>query len=210
MAIGVRLFCAACTACAASAASADILVTVDPARVVGPIKIMNAVNNGPSKARADQSRGNFAEYRALRIPYARTHDSIRQATSNGHTVHGALCAPPEPEGFHSSPRRVAESHSFRMANRRLRERPSSLHACSDVIAPALNVSSTCLNSGSAILWCSCLLMMVCMVHDFPAGVEGAGARPYGPPLRGLARTLHSGYAGSTSDTSMTPKDRVLF
>ena len=73
-------------ALAAGLAGAEVLVTVDPAKEVGPIKIMNAVNNGPSKARADQSRGNFADYRALRIPYARTHDSINQATSNGHTV----------------------------------------------------------------------------------------------------------------------------
>ena len=28
----------------------------------------------------------FADFRALRVPYARTHDSINQATSNGHTV----------------------------------------------------------------------------------------------------------------------------
>ena len=70
----------------AAVASADVLVTVNPADVVGPVKIMNAVNNGPSKARADQSRGNFTDYKALRIPYARTHDSINQATSNGHTV----------------------------------------------------------------------------------------------------------------------------
>ena len=67
-------------------ASAEILVTVDAADEVGPIKVMNAVNNGPSKARADQSRGNFAEYKALRVPYARTHDSRNQATSGGHTV----------------------------------------------------------------------------------------------------------------------------
>ena len=113
------------------------------------------------------------------------------------SVQGALCAPPEPEGFQSSPRRMAESHSLRMANRRLRERQSSLHACSDVIAPALKVSSTCLNSGSASLWCSCLLMIVCMVHDFPAGGEGSGARPCGPPLRGRATPFPSGYAGST-------------
>ena len=76
----------AAAALAAGLASADVLVTVDVAKEVGPVKIMNAVNNGPSKARADQSRGNFADYRALRIPYARTHDSINQATSNGHTV----------------------------------------------------------------------------------------------------------------------------
>ena len=80
-------FCVVATAMlAVPVASAEILVTVDAADEVGPIKIMNAVNNGPSKARADQSRGNFAEYRALRVPYARTHDSRNQATSGGHTV----------------------------------------------------------------------------------------------------------------------------
>ena len=61
-------------------------VTVDPSRALGPVKPMNAVNNGPAIARADQSRGNFADFRALRVPFARTHDSINQATSNGHTV----------------------------------------------------------------------------------------------------------------------------
>ena len=37
---------------------------------------------------------------------------------------------------------------------------------------AENVSSTCLNSGSAILWCGCLLMVACMVQDIQA--EGKG------------------------------------
>ena len=67
-------------------AAAGVHVTVDPFAAVGSIKPMNAVNNGPSKARADQSRGNFADFRAARIPYARTHDSINQASSGGHTV----------------------------------------------------------------------------------------------------------------------------
>ena len=61
-------------------------VTVDPSSELGPVRPMNAVNNGPVVARSDQSRGNFADFRALRVPYARTHDSINQATSNGHTV----------------------------------------------------------------------------------------------------------------------------
>ena len=61
-------------------------VTVNPFSAVGPVKPMNAVNNGPVVARSDQSRGNFADFRALRVPFARTHDSINQATSNGHTV----------------------------------------------------------------------------------------------------------------------------
>ena len=58
-------------------------VTIDPAKTVGPIKPMNAVNNGPSKARADQSRGNFDSYRAARIPYARIHDA------NWSSIYGA-------------------------------------------------------------------------------------------------------------------------
>ena len=62
------------------------IVRIDASCTLGPIKPMNAVNNGPVVARSDQSRGNFADFRALRVPFARTHDSINQATSNGHTV----------------------------------------------------------------------------------------------------------------------------
>lgn len=43
-------------------------VSVDPASVTGPIKRMNAANNGP----VDE---NMEAYKALRIPYARTHDT---------------------------------------------------------------------------------------------------------------------------------------
>ena len=73
-------------ACAGSS-FAGIEVTVDPSVVIGPIKPMHAVNNGPTKARkSDQTRGNFQAYRDARFPFARTHDSINQATSGGHTV----------------------------------------------------------------------------------------------------------------------------
>ena len=52
-------------------------IVVDVETVTGPIKPMNAVNNGPSlkKPGGDQKRGNFDEYSAARIPYARTHDA---------------------------------------------------------------------------------------------------------------------------------------
>ena len=50
-------------------------VTVDFNSVIGKFKPMNAVNNGPVKPRADQSRGNFEEFQALRIPLARVHDA---------------------------------------------------------------------------------------------------------------------------------------
>ena len=83
------MFSAAATlliAANAAEPAATTLVTVDITNEVGAIKLMNAVNNGPVAARSDQSRGNFADFKALRVPYARTHDSIYQATSNGHTV----------------------------------------------------------------------------------------------------------------------------
>ena len=43
-------------------------VSFDPETVVGPVKLMNAANNGP----VDE---NMEAYKALRIPYARTHDT---------------------------------------------------------------------------------------------------------------------------------------
>ena len=68
------------------AASAQIVV--DPGVPVGPIKPMNAVNNGPAVANPnEQTRGNFYEYKALHIPYARTHDSAFYAGYGGpHSV----------------------------------------------------------------------------------------------------------------------------
>lgn len=50
-------------------------VVVNPHVEIGPIKRMNAVNNGPTKPRSEQCSGNFDEYKALKIPYARLHDS---------------------------------------------------------------------------------------------------------------------------------------
>ena len=52
-------------------------ISVDVGTVLGPVKPMHAVNNGPSvsKPGGDQKRGNFVTYRAARIPFARTHDA---------------------------------------------------------------------------------------------------------------------------------------
>ncbi len=62
-------------------------VQINPSVEKGPIKLMNAVNNGPSKARSDQTRSNFDEYAAAKIPYARTHDSAHcHAYGGPHTV----------------------------------------------------------------------------------------------------------------------------
>ena len=63
-----------------------VTVTVDMKGEVGPIRLMNAVNNGPAVApvRGDQKRGNFEEYKAARIPFARTHDAINCVSGGAH------------------------------------------------------------------------------------------------------------------------------
>ena len=48
---------------------AQTVVGINPATVVGPVKPMNAANNGPIY-------NNMEAYKALRIPYARTHDTV--------------------------------------------------------------------------------------------------------------------------------------
>ena len=54
---------------------------------IGKIKIMHAVNNGPVVAGPDQTRGNEPEYKAARIPFARTHDAAFFSGYGGsHTV----------------------------------------------------------------------------------------------------------------------------
>ena len=70
-------------------------ITVDPSSVIGPVKPMNAVNNGPvvPPVLGDQPRGNFAEYRAARIPYARTHDSVHCVAGGARTCDIAALFP---------------------------------------------------------------------------------------------------------------------
>lgn len=58
---------------------AQTVVGIDPAAVVGPIKPMNAGNNGPLDTNMDS-------YRELRIPYARTHDTALGTEYGGHCI----------------------------------------------------------------------------------------------------------------------------
>ena len=54
------------------------IIRFDTEKEYGPIRRMNAVNNGPVFKRhaSDQnSGGNLALYSALRLPYARNHDA---------------------------------------------------------------------------------------------------------------------------------------
>ena len=63
-------------------------ILVDFSREIGKIKPMHAVNNGPAVRHVevnDQKRGNFEEYMAARIPYARTHDSVSCVPGGAHT-----------------------------------------------------------------------------------------------------------------------------
>ena len=72
---------------AGASGASRVVVAVDPADAVGPVKPMNAVNNGPSVKNpgGDQVRGNFDEYKAARIPFARTHDSINCVSGGART-----------------------------------------------------------------------------------------------------------------------------
>ena len=76
---------AACTLFGAEPA-ATAFITVHTGAALGPIKPMHAVNNGPSvqKPGNDQKVGNFEDYRAARIPFARTHDSINCVSGGAH------------------------------------------------------------------------------------------------------------------------------
>ncbi len=56
-------------------------------QIIGTIKPMHAVNNGPTVARADQTRGNFDTFKAAKIPFARNHDASHCSAYGGpHTV----------------------------------------------------------------------------------------------------------------------------
>ena len=59
--------------------AAQAVVGFNPAAVVGPVKPMNAGNNGPTDAI-------MASYEALRVPYARTHDTALGTEYGGHCI----------------------------------------------------------------------------------------------------------------------------
>ena len=60
---------------------------VNPDKIIGKIKPMNAVNNGPVYTEnADQNLTNLPYFKEANIPYARTHDSsICYDYGGGHT-----------------------------------------------------------------------------------------------------------------------------
>lgn len=52
-----------------------VKLEIDLTKTIGPVKAMNAVNNGPIRPGRDQTRGNLDLYKAARIPFGRTHDA---------------------------------------------------------------------------------------------------------------------------------------
>ena len=69
---------------------------IDRSRIIGSIKPMNAVNNGPKYTdNADQNLTNLPAYRDAGIPFARTHDSsIDYSLGGEHTV-DVICIFPD-------------------------------------------------------------------------------------------------------------------
>ena len=69
-------------------------LSVDFSSVTGSVKPMHCVNNGPIIGRGDQTRDNFALYKAAGIPYARNHDASFCSSYGGeHTVDTAFIFP---------------------------------------------------------------------------------------------------------------------
>ena len=86
LALGAACVAAGTAFAAEPAACATVTVNLDAE--LGAVKPMHAVNNGPSvtKPGGDQKRGNFEDYRALRAPYARLHDSVNCCSGGAHCV----------------------------------------------------------------------------------------------------------------------------
>ena len=64
-------------------------LSFDLSKPLAPFKILNATNGGPWCKRHfnDQTRSNFEEYKAARIPYARNHDANACGTYGGPFAH---------------------------------------------------------------------------------------------------------------------------
>lgn len=80
--------CSIPLAVVAAQPQATAILTVSPDVELGAIKPMHAVNNGPAVAPVlgDQKRGNFIEYKAAKIPFARLHDSVGCVAGGAHAV----------------------------------------------------------------------------------------------------------------------------
>lgn len=61
-------------------------VKINPGQIVGVVKPMHAVNNGPVFGRKTQKRSNFETFQEARIPYSRNHDASFCPTYGGENI----------------------------------------------------------------------------------------------------------------------------
>ena len=61
-------------------------VKLCPENIVGKIKPMNAVNNGPKAAASTQTKSNMAAWKKAKIPYSRNHDASISGYGSAHIV----------------------------------------------------------------------------------------------------------------------------
>ena len=99
----------------ASVYSLSAQVVVDANEVVGKIKVMNAVNNGPAAAGSTQIKGNALAYKQAEFSYARLHDAPI-AWKWAHTV-DVSCVFPDFSADENDPK----SYDFTLTDKLLKE-----------------------------------------------------------------------------------------
>ena len=64
----------------------ELTMKLDPTGIVGKIKPMNAVNNGPKAAASTQTKSNMEAWKKAKIPYSRNHDASISGYGSAHIV----------------------------------------------------------------------------------------------------------------------------
>ncbi len=101
--------------CAVSVYATTAQIVVDANAVVGDIKVMNAVNNGPQVAGSTQKKGNAQAYKDAGFGYARLHDApIRRGWA--HTV-DVSCVFPDFSADEKDPK----SYDFTLTDKLIKE-----------------------------------------------------------------------------------------
>lgn len=109
----MRRFIASVTGAACASLCLWAQVTVWPGETLGPIKRMNAVNNGPRINNAEQVyTGTTGYFRAANVGYSRNHDAAGVGAYGEHVVDISIIFP----DFSKDPRRP-ESYDFTLTDR---------------------------------------------------------------------------------------------
>ena len=66
--------------------SKPVTIKLFPEHIVGTVKPMNAVNNGPKPAGSTQTKSNMEAWKRAKIPYARNHDASISGYGSAHIV----------------------------------------------------------------------------------------------------------------------------